>query len=216
MLLQAPRRRKRWNAEPKTWIAFDSSQAGNSDIYIISADGSPSRRLTTGSSNNIRPSWSTDGRWIYFGSNRSGDWQIWKAPAQGGSAVQVTKKQGGVEALESADGGFVFYARLNAPGIWKVPVKGGEESKVLEQGGHGLWALTGQSIAFFDLDYAAGPSLNMYSLATGKTTCLRQFSKETQIGRGDTAMIVSADGRWILYTRYDQSGSDLMLVENFH
>jgi hypothetical protein len=32
---------------------------------------------------------------------------------------------------------------------------------------------------------------------------------------GDSGFAVSPDGRWILYAQRDQSGSDIMLMENF-
>ncbi|MBZ5594518.1 MAG: protein kinase [Acidobacteriia bacterium] len=196
------------------WVAFDSPKAGNGDIYVVSADGGQPRRLTSGPSNNVRPSWSQDGRWIYFGSDRSGDWQIWKEPAQGGTAVQVTKS-GGEEAFESIDGKFVYYAKLDAPGVWKVPVAGGEETRVLDRTGQNSWALTGQGICFFDFTGPAGTTLKFYNFATGKVTLLREFSKDTQVETSSTALTVSPDVRWILYTQLDRSGSDLMLVENY-
>jgi Tol biopolymer transport system component/tRNA A-37 threonylcarbamoyl transferase component Bud32 len=204
----------RWSPDSR-WIAFDSLKAGNSDIYVISTDGRPARRLTTGPHNNTRPSWSTDGRWIYFGSNRSGDWQIWKQLAQGGAAVPVTKTEGGEEAFESLDGKSVYYAKLDAPGIWKVPAAGGEETRVLDRGGVAVWALTGQGICFFDLNGSTGIALKFYNFATGKVTLLRQFSKDTSVDTGATSLSVSPDGGWILYTQLDQSGSNLMLVENY-
>jgi len=153
---------------------------------------------------------------MYFSSNRTGDWQIWKQPAQGGGASQVTKTKGAREAFESLDGKFVYYAKLGAPGIWKVPAAGGEATRVLERSGLSLWALTGQGICFFDFTTGStGPALKFYNFATGKATLLREFSKGTRVDVGDTALTVSPDGRWILYTQYDQSGSNLMLVENY-
>jgi hypothetical protein len=64
----------RFSKEPhrSRWIAFDNAKLGNYDIYVISADGGPPHRLTSGPFNNVRPSWSRDGRWIYFGSNPTG------------------------------------------------------------------------------------------------------------------------------------------------
>ena len=54
-------------------------------------------------------------------------------PAEGGQAVQMTK-QGGHMALESPDGKTLYYAKsCDVPGLWKVPVQGGEETRVLEQ-----------------------------------------------------------------------------------
>ena len=40
--------------------------------------------LTQDNFHSVCPSWSHDAKWIYFGSVRSGDWQVWKLPAQGG------------------------------------------------------------------------------------------------------------------------------------
>jgi dipeptidyl aminopeptidase/acylaminoacyl peptidase len=36
------------------------------------------------------PRWSTDGQWLYFLSSRSGSAQVWRTPAVGGGAQQVT------------------------------------------------------------------------------------------------------------------------------
>ena len=211
----------RWSPDSR-WIAFDSFKAGNSDVYVISADGGPSRRLTHGPSNNVRPSWSRDGRWIYFGSNRSGIYfgpnrsepsQIWKVPAAGGEAVQVTKG-GGEEAFESADGKFVYWVKPDVPGVWRVQVEGGHETQLHDVPMESLWALTGEGICFFDRGNSAGPVLKFFSFS-GRATILRQFPKETRLDGSSTALSVSPDGRWILYTQLDLSGSDVMLVENF-
>jgi hypothetical protein len=96
-----------------------------------------------------------------------------------------------------------------------VPAAGGEETLILDRGGQNRWALTGQGICFFDLRGSTGATLKFYNFATGKVTLLREFSRDTRVDTGSTALTVSPDGRWILYTPLDQSGSDLMLVDNF-
>jgi Tol biopolymer transport system component len=203
----------RWSPDSR-WIAFDSPISGNVDIYVISADGGPVRKLTTGTSNNVRPSWSRDGRWIYFGSNRSGAWQIWKAPAHGGAALQVTQK-GGYEVFASFDGKFVYYAKLGPAGIWKAPLGGGEEIQVLDHGSQGLWALTEQGIYFGEINSSFGPVLKFYRFATRQVETFKEFPKDTKIDSGSTAFSVSPDGQWIIYTQFDQASSDLMLMENY-
>ena len=171
--------------------------------------------MTSGPSNNVRPSWSRDGRWIYFGSNRSRVSQIWKEPATGGTPVQVTKS-GGEEAFESADGNFVYWAKPGVTGIWRGPVEGGEESQVLDVSAESLWMLADHGIYFFDLKDPTAPAFKFYSFAAGKTTLLRPYLKNTRVDDLSTALSVSPDGRWVLYTQLDQAGSNLMLVENFH
>src|SRR5262249_24878949 len=102
-------------------IAIDSRPGGNPDIYVIGLEVGTPRRLTSDPSQEVVPSWSRDGRWIYFASNRTGTYQIWKAPAEGGPAVQVTKG-GGFHGHESMDGRYLYYAKsANQPGLWRVP-----------------------------------------------------------------------------------------------
>jgi Tol biopolymer transport system component/DNA-binding winged helix-turn-helix (wHTH) protein len=204
----------RWSPDSRS-IAFDSPKAGNQDIYVISAEGGPVHRVTTAPSNNVRPSWSGDGRWIYFGSNRTGEWQIWKSSPQGGQAVQVTRAKGAREALESLDGKFVYYVKLDRPGIWRIPAQGGEETRVLEQGQMGLWAVGRNGICFFDLAHPDPPALKFYGFANRQTMLVRQLPNNVRMPLESRSVSVSTDGRWILYTQVDQDGSDLMLVENF-
>jgi dipeptidyl aminopeptidase/acylaminoacyl peptidase len=78
------------------------------DIYLVPSEGGAPRRLTTEPSLEGRPSWSQDGRWIYFYSTRTGEQEIWKMPVEGGRAVQVISG-GGHESFESPDGKQLYY-----------------------------------------------------------------------------------------------------------
>ena len=86
---------------------------GQYEIYVIAASGGRPRRLTFEPGEDSIPSFSTDGRFIYFTSKRSGVFEIWKMPVSGGDAVQVTRN-GGVVALESMDGSTSTTHRLTA------------------------------------------------------------------------------------------------------
>ncbi|HEY8225789.1 MAG TPA: protein kinase [Pyrinomonadaceae bacterium] len=203
----------RWSPDGKQ-IAFDSVAAGNRDIFVVSAEGGKPRRLTEDTSDEVRPSWSQDGKWIYFGSNRTGDWQVWKAPADGGNAVQVTR-QGAREAFESFDGKFIYYARgFGVPGIWRVPVAGGEEIRVLDEALQGFWALTDTGIYFVNPKVMQHATIDFFDFATGRTKQGAPIEKELQLVAPSLA--VSPDGRWFLYAKGDSFESDIILVENFH
>jgi dipeptidyl aminopeptidase/acylaminoacyl peptidase len=197
-------------------IAFDSAKAGSQDIYTVSAEGGPSRRLTTESSADVRPSWSKNGDWIYFGSNRTGDWQVWKIPSVGGAATKVTS-QGGREAFESTDGQWLYYTKFPpSQGIWRVAVAGGEETQVLDHGYQGRWAVLDSGIALAWLTPESVPVLEFFRFATRSLTKIRKVPKD--LLRTDTlgpTLAVSPDGLWILYSFFDRSESDLVLVENF-
>jgi Tol biopolymer transport system component len=202
----------RWSPDGRQ-VVFDCNAGGDENVYVVSVEGGPPRRLTSEKSYEDRPSWSRDGRWIYFVSNRTGNWQVWKMPAEGGKAVQVTKR-GGDAAFESYDGKTLYYAKGRAgPGLWKVPVGGGEESPVLEQLDAelwGYWGLTSDGIYFYN---ARTRAIELFSFATGRMS--KVAAPEKDPNPGNPGLAVSPDGRWILYTQIDTLSSDIMLVENF-
>jgi Tol biopolymer transport system component len=197
-------------------IAFIASPERHSAIYIVSTEGGQPRRLTLDDRTVAAPTWSKDGKCIYFGSKRSGAWQVWRMPSAGGHAVQVTK-QGGFAGLESRDGKTLYYAkRLQFPGwrkyrgLWKVPVKGGQESLVLKElwpGGFDCWGLTGEGIYFYNVNTN---TIDFFNFATRRIT---QIAKPEKRGG---ALTVSPDGRWILFSQVDVDTSHIVMVENFH
>ncbi len=63
---------------------------GNLDIYTIDMATREKTRLTTHRAIDTEATWSPDGRYIYFTSDRAGGPQIYRVPAVGGSAERVT------------------------------------------------------------------------------------------------------------------------------
>jgi Tol biopolymer transport system component/DNA-binding winged helix-turn-helix (wHTH) protein len=205
----------RWSPDGRQ-IVFDSRAEGSADIYVISVEGGKPRRLTTEPSADIVPSWSRDGNWIYFCSDRSGSQQIWKMPAAGGPAVQVTNG-GGFDNVESPDGQFLYYTKGRfLPGIWRVPVMGGEETLVLDQHRAGelrFWAVTEKGIYFASAENPAQPRIEFFDFATNRVATIVALEKLLQ--KQTSGLAVSPDGRWLTWSQIDQVSSDIMLMENF-
>jgi Tol biopolymer transport system component len=78
-----------------TRIVFESRRdSGDSEIYVMNADGSGQTRLTTSPGVDRQPTWSPDGTMIAFESERTGDRDIYLMQADGTGVVNLTNSPG--------------------------------------------------------------------------------------------------------------------------
>jgi len=195
-----------WSPDGREIVFYGTlaDREGRAGMYVVSEEGGQPRGVTD------VISWSRDGKWIYFTSNKTGTWQVWKRPAEGGQAVQVTK-QGGSRPFESLDGKTVYYEKAEGEvdSLWKVPVEGGEETRVLEhvrEDGWLTWGLTSGGIYFV---HASTSAIEFFDFATHRITQVTKPEKPI------CSLAASPDGRWVLLAQTDQDTSKIMLVENF-
>ena len=87
------------------------------DIWLADAEGGRARPLTFHLEFDAYPVFSPDGRWLAFGSKRTGNWDIFVMPADGGAARQLTWHSGHELPFGwSPDGTKIaFGARRNTP-----------------------------------------------------------------------------------------------------
>lgn len=67
-----------------------AANTGNSDIWVVSVDGTGLRRLTSSPKADHSPRWSPDGQTIAFVSTRGGSPQVWLIDLCGGEARPLT------------------------------------------------------------------------------------------------------------------------------
>ena len=190
-------------------VVFEFQKQSYYDIYVVEVPGGRPRLIQTfpGSDNGL-PSWSRDGKWIYFYSSHDpGPLQLWKVPAQGGTPVRVTRN-GGRNAMESEDGRFVYYWKSNQPGIWRTPLNGGEEQRVWDQPAGSPRALSRNGVYFIDGD--PDGKLQFFDFRTRKATLIAHIDKPAP------GLALSPDGKSLFFSRNESEVYEIMLVKNFH
>jgi Tol biopolymer transport system component len=73
-----------------TLIAFTRRSASSADVWIMNADGSGQKRLTTHSAWDDNPAFSADGSRILFSTDRNGHFDVYSMNLSGGSLQRLT------------------------------------------------------------------------------------------------------------------------------
>ena len=168
------------------------------------------RRITTDATHGIIPSWSRNGNWIYFASAVSSRNEIWKIPADGGTAVQVTRN-GGLVAFESPDGHSLYYTKadvINGADLWRSQLDGSKERLVLHGVTGRAFGVTPTSIYYLTRESETSAALRRFVLASGKDSKLIGVPGAVYLG-----LRVSPDEKYVVYSR-SLVESNLILVEN--
>jgi Tol biopolymer transport system component len=149
---------------------------------------------------------------VYFSSDRTGRFEIWRAPVDGGGATQVTH-DGGVTSLESFDGRTLYYVKTHSgpqPLFARTLGAPGERKAVA---------------AILGLDFAVDETGVLYFERGAKpgAISLRHLDPETGSTREVTTLdvlptvgfSVSRDGRTFLFAAQKPADDDLYLIDNF-
>jgi Tol biopolymer transport system component/DNA-binding winged helix-turn-helix (wHTH) protein len=218
----------RWQGSP-TWspdgkrIAFDSqAEDGSLHVWTIDVEGGAPQQITKEVGDQVRPTWSRDGQWIYFIWGRASDHDVWRIRVSDGQYARVT--HGGaakIRAWESVDGTGVFYKRqeFDAP-VYFQPLSGGASRPIIACVGGGRVSVVPPGIYYVpcQLRGSVNPDMRVHVLnpVTGEDRQVATLEIPLPApGRNIGYFAVSPDGRTILYSRLVSNGADLMLIENF-
>ena len=194
-----------WSPDGR-YVAFEFHPNAYSQVYIAEVAGAQPRMVTTfPDADNGAPNWSRDGEWIYFYTSRDGRFQLWKVRPGGGSPTQVTKN-GGIFGTESPDGKFLYFAKFQEPGIWRMPLNGGEETRILDAHESWFnWSLADNGIYFLD-----GRSIQFLEFASRKKSSILTLDRDPSFG-----LALSPDQKSLLFAQEGLSEANIVLVKNF-
>jgi len=85
----------------------------NTDIFLISADGKTTKKLTSHKSSDFNPVFSKDGKSLYFLSTRNGSSQVYEISLSGGEPKQVTYFPISISSLKLSPNGKYFSFSAN-------------------------------------------------------------------------------------------------------
>jgi Tol biopolymer transport system component len=139
-----------------TKIAFASAREGSFDIYVMNADGTGTKRLTSSDANDQGPTWSPDGSRIAFARSSDGG-HVWVMNADGTDVHRLTDDHLTAEGEPawSPDGGWIAYTH-RASGqdvreIWVVHPDGSDRRSVTKLKARSYapaWAPDSKRLAF--------------------------------------------------------------------
>ena len=152
------------------------------------------KRVTSGIRAEV-PSWSADGGFLYFASDRTERSEVWKQATSGGQPVQVTQN-GGYAARESRDGKWLYFSKNRSEAIWRMPVaRSGRQAVSAEELVIGPpnhvqqkgWTLIPDGIIFTERARGGQSSaLRAYQFSSKRTRLIVPFRRGLK-GTGSTA-----------------------------
>jgi hypothetical protein len=118
-------------------IVFASNRDGNSEIYVMNADGSGQTRLTNHPSEDYSPAFSRYGRTIAFNSNRDGNAEIYVMNADGSSLTRLTNHPStDIFPTVSPDGTKIAFQSNRHGENWQIYVMNADGSGVTRLTNH--------------------------------------------------------------------------------
>ena len=207
----------------------------NADIYLLPTDGSGAMRNVTAENpgTDTQPTWSPDGRWVYFGRQEtpyySGEFtKVWRHEVATGRNVPVTEALDyGIDGLEIAPDGQSLWITAEDKGVvpvFKANADGSGFTAVYKQGTSTALS-AGKGVVAFLNDTTSRPNeLFVLDQATGKVRQLTHvndgFMAKLALGEVKEYWFKGAGGAdvhgWLVLPPGFDAGKTYPLVQLLH
>ncbi len=178
---------------------FQKAKGPMGDYWVIPTAGGQARRLTSDDSLGGAPTWTPDGRFVVFPSQRAGSMTLWKVPVAGGEPQPVLLSAGEDTDPEiSRDGRQLIYTNTRNSFTVTLTDPANGQQKDLYQSRTPLvdpsFSLQGDRIVFFG--FAEGGGVHLYTVNS-------DGGSPTQLTRGKEQQNIhpqwSSDGSAVYY-----------------
>lgn len=192
----------RWSPDGKH-LTFTVRRQDVFSIWITDAIGDTARQLVE---QGYEPSWSSDGRWIYYNDRSS---KVVKIPSGGGTPVTVVEAPSGLLG-ESKDGRSLYFLAPveKRPALWRRSLPEGKQQLMTKELSFPLLGLTDDGI--FMASRSQPPiqhKLLFHRFADNVTEELPVIGPQLAPG-----FAVAPDGKTILYAQTDHETTSLMMI----
>lgn len=200
-----------WSPD-QTEIVFDARVEEDNRVYILDVASKSVRTFVNLGGDQVNARYSRDGKYIYFASNHTGEWQIWKKPVLGDVMEQVTDISG-YHLQESLMDDALYFVRNDTSGIWKKDMSKEGEVSLAVPGFNpvdwGSWALTQEGIVY--LDRSNGSQLKLRPYGGWNEQVLYTASKPIQFG--SPVLTVTPDVRSIILAQIERREDEIMMID---
>jgi Tol biopolymer transport system component/DNA-binding winged helix-turn-helix (wHTH) protein len=203
----------RWSPDGKR-IAFHARVPSLSQVYVFDVAGGIPRQVTNDSSESGTPSWSSDGESLFISKLTTGEWYIYKIPAEGGAEHLLFTGEGSFP-IAAPGRNLLLYSKITQRGIFARALEQDSASKVEEQLVDDYVPPFGGIYPVEDgVYYSASTSLGVtrafrfYSFKTKKSVDIAPAPSTIKLG-----LSVSADRRRLAYCADVEGNADLILLE---
>jgi serine/threonine protein kinase/Tol biopolymer transport system component len=189
---------------------YDAAYYNDASLYMINADGTELKQLTTIPGSDYDPAWAPDGKRIAFTSLRDGRKEIYVLTIESGALTRLTTSKGDIENIQPAWSPFsnqIAYTvkRFGAYQIWVMSDTGQSNVQITRSGQQlwdylPVWGIDGETLLFNQRNLGPTRAWLMtirYEDRESKTPTQLDFPKPIE------NVEFSPDGLWLVFESQD-------------